>query len=560
MKTQQTGKGLWARRTAWVWVVMLAAALSAGLAGATAPGTRGGTRQDLPVSITGGQSLTNEALLDSLQRTAFNYFWYQANPVNGLIRDRSQAGSPCSIAAQGFGITAICIGIEHGWVTREAGRARIKLGMQTLWNGAQGPGASGVNGYKGLFYHFLDMNSGNRTWNCELSTIDTALLMAGVLDAKQYFHTNDPGDVEIRALADSLYLRVDWNWSRNSGPAIRMGWTPETGFNTFGNWIGYNEAMILYILAIGSPTYPVPASTWNTWTNGYWWATYYGQSYLIFPPLFGHQYSHCWIDFRGIPDAYMAARGLDYFENSRRATYAARSYCIANPYGRAAYGENMWGLTASDDPGGYLAHGAPPAQNDNGTITPTAAASSIAFAPEIVLPCLHHMYDNWGWVLWGKYGFKDAINPTVIWVAQDWLGIDQGPIIIMIENYLNGSVWDRYMRNPQVVQGLKLAGFQNVSAAPQPGPGRLTGIELDQNSPNPFHGSTVISFRVAQAGPVTLKMYDLRGRLVRHVDAEAAADDLQQITLDVAGLPSGVYAYSLESHGRKEWKRCIVVK
>lgn len=560
MTKQRTGKGNWARRTAWVWVVVLSAVLGAGLAGATAPGTRGGTREQLPAGITGGQSLTNEALLDSLQRTAFNYFWYQANPVNGLIRDRSQVGSPCSIAAQGFGITAICIGIEHGWVTREVGRARIKLGMQTLWNGAQGPGASGVNGYKGLFYHFLDINSGNRTWNCELSTIDTALLMAGVLDAKQYFHTNDPGDVEIRALADSLYRRVDWNWSRNNGPAIRMGWTPETGFNTFGNWIGYNEAMILYVLALGSPTYPVPASTWNTWTSGYWWATYYGQSYLIFPPLFGHQYSHCWIDFRGIPDAYMAARGIDYFENSRRATYAARSYCIANPYGHAEYGENMWGLTASDDPGGYLAHGAPPAQNDNGTITPTAAASSIAFAPEIVLPCLHHMYDNWGWVLWGKYGFKDAINPSAIWVAQDWLGIDQGPIIIMIENYLNGSVWDRYMRNPQVVRGLQLAGFQNVSAAPLPGPGPLTGIDLEQNSPNPFHGQTVISFRVAQAGPVTLKMYDLRGRLVRHVEAEAAADDLQQITLDGAGLPSGVYAYSLESHGRKEWKRCIVVK
>ncbi|MBK8165108.1 MAG: T9SS type A sorting domain-containing protein [bacterium] len=560
MMTQHTGNGGWVRRTAWVWIVALAMALGAGLAGATAAGGRGGTRDQLPVTITGGQSLTNEALLDSLQRTAFNYFWYQANPVNGLIRDRSQVGSPCSIAAQGFGITAICIGIEHGWVTREVGRARIKLGMQTLWNGAQGPGAAGVNGYKGLFYHFLDINSGNRTWTCELSTIDTALLMAGVLDAKQYFHTSDPGDVEIRALADSLYRRVDWNWSRNNGPAIRMGWKPETGFNTFGNWIGYNEAMILYVLALGSPTYPVPASTWNTWTSGYGWATYYGQSYLIFPPLFGHQYSHCWIDFRGIPDAYMAARGIDYFENSRRATYAARSYCIANPYGHSEYGENLWGLTASDDPGGYLAHGAPPAQNDNGTITPTAAASSIAFAPEIVLPCLHNMYDNWGWVLWGKYGFKDAFNPTVIWAGTDWLGIDQGPIIIMIENYLNGSVWDRYMQNPQVAQGLKLAGFQNVSAAPQPGPGRLTGIDLDQNSPNPFHGSTVISFRVAQSGPVSLKLYDLRGRLVRHVEAEATADDLQQITLDGRGLPSGAYAYSLESHGRKEWKRCIVVK
>jgi hypothetical protein len=559
MAMQQTSGRNWRRPAAWAWVALLVVGLAAGLALGGADGARG-TREDLPVSISGGQSLTNEALLDSLQRTAFNYFWYQANPVNGLIRDRSQAGSPCSIAAQGFGITAITIGIEHGWVTKEVGRARIKLGMQTLWNGTQGSAAAGVNGYKGLFYHFLDINSGNRTWTCELSTIDTALLMAGVLDAKQYFHTMDPLDVEIRALADSLYNRVDWDYMRNGGAGIRMGWKPETGFNTFGNWIGYNEAMILYVLALGSPTHPVPATTWTYWTSGYSWRTYYSQSYVYFPPLFGHQYSHCWIDFRGIPDTYMAARGIDYFENSRRATYAARSYCIANPGAFVGYGENLWGLTASDDPFGYAAHGAPPAQSDNGTISPTAAASSIPFAPEIVLPALHHMYDTWGAGLWGKYGFRDAFNPTLFWWGQDWLGIDQGPIIIMIENYLNGSVWERYMQNPQVVQGLKRAGFQNVSAAPQPTPGPLSGIELHQNAPNPFHGSTTISFAVPQAGPVTLKLYDLRGRLVRHVEAEAEAGDLQQITLDGRGLPSGAYAYSLESGGRKEWKRCIIVK
>ena len=558
MRKLNGGNG-WRRPAAWLWVGALLAAAATGLALGAAEGPRG-TREDLPVATTAGKSLTNEALLDSLQRTAFQYFWYQANPANGLIRDRSQWGSPCSIAAQGFGITAICIGIDHGWVTRETGRARIKLGLQTLWNGTQGSAAAGVNGYKGLFYHFLDINSGNRTWTCELSTIDTALLMAGVLDARQYFGTTDPEDMALCALADSLYQRVDWDFMRNGGPAIRMGWKPETGFNTFGNWIGYNEAMILYILALGSPTHPVPASCWNTWCGGYFWATYYGQSYVTFAPLFGHQYSHCWIDFRGIPDAYMNARGIDYFENSRRATYAARSYCIANPYGRSSYGENLWGLTASDDPSGYLAHGAPPAQNDNGTITPTAAASSIDFAPEIVLPCLQNMYDTWGWALWGRYGFKDAFNPTVIWVGADWLGIDEGPIIIMIENYLNGSVWDRYMRNSHIVRGLQRAGFLNVTAAPEHPYVPVAAVELQQNSPNPFHGSTTVSFRVREAGPVVLNLYDLRGRLVRHVEAEAPADDLQQITLDGRGLPSGVYAYSLESHGRREWKRCLIVK
>ena len=559
MKTQRINERNWRRPLAWLWVGLLVTGVGAGLAIGAADGPRG-TREDLPVSISGGLSLTNEALLDSLQRTAFKYFWYQANPVNGLIRDRSQAGAPCSIAAQGFGISAICIGIDNGWVTRETGRARIKLGMQTLWNGAQGSGIYNTNGYKGLFYHFLDINSGNRTWTCELSTIDTALLMAGVLDAKQYFTTSDPVDVEIRALADSLYRRVDWDFMRAGGSGIRMGWKPETAFTGFGNWIGYNEAMILYILALGSPTHPVPATTWTYWTSGYSWRTYYTQSYVYFPPLFGHQYSHCWIDFRGIPDAYMSGRGIDYFENSRRATYAARSYCIANPGGFVGYGENLWGLTASDDPYGYAAHGAPPAQSDNGTITPTAAASSIAFAPEIVLPALHHMYDTWGAGLWGKYGFRDAFNPTLFWWGADWLGIDQGPIIIMIENYLNGSVWHRYMQNADIVNGLKRAGFLNVSATPEQPHNALKFIDLQQNAPNPFHGSTTISFSVREPGPVTLKLYDLGGRQVRQVLAEAPSDGLQQITLDARGLPSGVYAYSLESHGRKEWKRCIIVK
>ena len=548
------------RRTpAWLCVGLFLMVVYAGVATAATAAPRG-TRDDYPVLTLAGKALTNDALLDSLQRRSFKYFWYEANPVNGLIRDRSQAGSPCSIAAQGFGISAICIAIDHGWVTREEGRARILLGMQTLWSGAQGNGIYNTNGYKGLFYHFLDINSGNRVWTCELSTIDTALLMAGVLDAKQYFNTDDAGDVAIRDLSDSLYRRVDWDFMRNGGAGIRMGWNPETGFATFGSWAGYNEAMILYVLALGSPTHPVPATCWNFWTTGYGWGTYYGQSYVVFAPLFGHQYSHCWLDFRGIPDAYMAARGIDYFENSRRATYAARSYCIQNPYGRSSYGADLWGLTASDDPGGYLAHGAPPAQNDNGTISPTAAAGSIAFAPEIVLPCLQNMYDTWGLGLWGKYGFKDAFNPTVYWWGPDWLGIDQGPIVIMIENYLNGSVWHRYMMNADIVNGLKRAGFLNVTATPDQPVRPISMIELQQNAPNPFHGSTTISFRVREPGPVVLKLYDLRGRQVQQVDAEASADDLQQITLDGRGLPSGVYAYSLEYHGRKEWKRCIIVK
>lgn len=506
------------------------------------------------------KSLTTEALLDSLQRTAFLYFWEEANPVNGLIPDRSQSWSPCSIAAQGFGITAICIGIEHGWVTRQEGRDRIMLGMETLWNGQQGPESFGHTGYKGLYYHFLDINSGVRTWSCELSTIDTALLMAGVLDAKMYFDTDDEGDRELRALADSMYYRVDWEFMRNGGNGIRMGWNPESGFSTFGNWVGYNEAMILYLLAIGSPTHPVPAWTWGYWTSGYNWSTQYGYTYLVFPPLFGHQYSHCWVDFRDIQDEYMTLRGIDYFENSRRATLAAREYCIANPYGWAGYGENLWGLTASDDPDGYLAHGAPPAQNDNGTITPTAAASSIAFAPEVVVPALHHMYDEYAGLIWGDYGFKDAFNLDQFWVATDYLGIDQGPIVIMIENYLNGSIWNRFMGNEDVRRGLELAGFEMLSPAPEPDAAGLSVIELGQNNPNPFTGTTLISYRAAKAGPVTMRIYDLRGRCVQEVTDQAVAGEQRVLTLEAQGLPSGIYTYAVTSHGQTVKRRCVVIK
>jgi len=280
------------------------------------------------------------ALLDSIQYSAFRLFWYEANPSNGLIKDRNTPGSPCSIASLGFGLSAICIGIDHGWVSRDDGKARVLTALQTFWNGPQGSGASGFIGYQGLYYHFLDMSTGLRTWTSELSTIDTALLFAGIIDCKQYFTGGDATETQIRTLADQIYGRADWAFMQNGNPGIMMGWNPENGFNNFGQWIGYNEAMILYLLAIGSPTHPVLGSSWNTWTSGYVWRTgLYGQDYLIFPPLFGHQYSHCWVDFKVVNDAYMTGKGITYFENSRRATYAQRAYCIANPLHWTGYSD-----------------------------------------------------------------------------------------------------------------------------------------------------------------------------------------------------------------------------
>jgi hypothetical protein len=341
---------------------------------------------------------------------------------------------------------------------------------------------------------------------------------------------------------------------------IYMGWKPGTLFSGYGGWYGYNEAMVLYLLALGSPTHPVPATTWMTWTSGYQWQTWYGYTYVNFPPLFGHQYSHCWFDFRNRPDAYMTAKGIDYFENSRRATLAAREYCIANPGGHTGYGANLWGLTASDDPWGYSAHGAPPAQTDNGTITPTAAASSIPFAPEVVIPTLHYMYDNLGAGLWGPYGFRDAFNLDQVWWDTDYLGIDEGPIIIMIENYRNQAVWNRFMMNPDVVTGLQQAGFANATGVGGEVASGSTPRRLQQNRPNPFRAASTISFRLENPGPAKLVLYDASGRQVRTLlDGFQEAGD-HEIRLDGGNLAGGVYFYRLDYPGGRESRRCIVLR
>ena len=511
-----------------------------------------------PIGSNMALALTDAELIDLTQRKSFDYFWYEVNPGNGLIRDRSTGGSPCSIAAVGFGLSAISVGIDHGWISRADGRARVLTTLTTFWNGPQGDQENGFIGYKGLFYHFLDMSTATRTWDSELSSIDTALLLAGIIDARQYFDTADPDEVQIRSLATSIVNRVDWNWMRANGIGIRMGWEPGSGFDGYGTWVGYNEAMIMYILALGSPTFPIPAAYWFTWTSGYNWSTQYGYTYLVFPPLFGHQYSHCWIDYRNIQDVYMQSKDSTYFENSRRATYAARAYSIANPGGFEGYGENLWGLTASDDPFGYVAHGAPPAQDDNGTITPTAAISSIAFAPEIAIPAMQHMYEVYGVDIWGNYGFKDAFNPTLNWVGSDFLGIDQGPIVLMIENYLNRSVWHRFMQDPVVQQGLAQATFEAVTGV---GP-ELAGAKLllQQNEPNPFSQASVIRYSLGQAGPVSLALYDARGRRVQSLFEGSQPAGEHFVLLRAGSLPSGTYYYRLHADGGVSGKPCILVR
>jgi hypothetical protein len=514
----------------------------------------------LLLGATDARAQSTPALLDTVQKTTFQYFWYEANPANGLVRDRSTPGSPCSIAATGFGLSAICVGIDHGWVSREAGRDRVLTTLNTFWTGPQGSTETGTIGYQGLFYHFLDMNTALRfvQWNnVELSSIDTALLFAGILDCKQYFTGGDPTETQIRALADSIYRRADWEWMRDLGSGIRMGWLPASGFTNFGQWQGYNEAMILYLLALGSPTHPVPTTTWNYWMSGYLWYAQFGQTYLVFAPLFGHQYSHCWVDFRLGQDAFLRAHGTTYFENSRRATLAQRAYAIANPGHWTGYSDSLWGITASDIKGGYSARGAPPAQNDDGTITPTAPLGSIAFAPDEVLPVVRNLFNHYP-LLWGPYGFRDAFNLSTnpVWYDTDYLGIDEGPIVLMIENHLRGSVWNRFMANPDMVVGLQRAGFTAVAAVE--GPAVPAGQELMAwSEPNPFTRSTTIRFRLPAAGPVRLDVFDLSGRRVADLLDGARGAGEQSVAWQPGALPSGVYYLRLEAAGRVATRRCV---
>ena len=500
---------------------------------------------------------TTAALLDTVQKSSFLYFWNEANPANGLVRDRSTASSPASIAAVGFGLSSICVGVDHGWVTRESARDRVLTTLNTFWTFPQGNGTSGVIGYKGLFYHFLEMDTGYRTWDCELSTIDTALLLAGILDAKQYFTGSDTTETRIRALADSIYDRADWEFVRAGQQGIKMGWLPTTGFTTFGLWQGYNEGMILYLLALGSPTHPVPASTWTYWMSGYQWSTQYGQTYVIFPPLFGHQYSHCWVDFRQWRDAFMRLKGITYFENSRRATLAQRAYATANPAHWIGYSDSLWGLTASDIKGGYNARGAPPVQNDDGTITPTAPIGSIAFAPDEVIPVVRNMFQNYP-LLWGEYGFKDAFNLSTspVWYDTDYLGIDQGPIVLMIENYRTGAVWNRFMLDADVQNGLARAGFTGVTGVEEPASSASSDL-LAWSQPNPFTVATTIRFRLSVAGPVRLSVYDLAGRQVACLLDEARPAGEHAVLWQPGRTPSGVYYVRLESGGRVVTRRCV---
>jgi hypothetical protein len=444
--------------------------------------------RDNPVRVHPVRPVPDSQVVAELQHRTFQWFWDTTNPENGLVPDRWPTPSFSSVAAVGFGLTATGIGAERGWVTREEAAQRVLTTLRFFRNAPQGPAVRGVTGYKGFLYHFLDMKTGERFETVELSTVDTALFLAGALFCQSYFDRDNPEEKEIRAIADELYRRAEWDWAVFRDPFVCMAWTPEHGFGTH-DWRGMDEAMIVYVLALGSPTHPVKPEAWSAWTESYQWKPYYGREHVNFAPLFGHQYSHMFVDFRGIRDEYMRAKGIDYFENARRATLSQRDYAIDNPMKWEGYGENLWGLSACDGPVDadldykgttrrfftYAARGAAATEvRDDGTIAPTAAASSIAFAPEVAIPAIEVMTTTWGSLVYGKYGLIDAFNPSfkysipvhhghvdpaMGWVDHDYLGIDQGPIVIMIENHRSGLVWNTLRKNPNIERGLRRAGF-----------------------------------------------------------------------------------------------------
>ncbi len=417
-----------------------------------------------------------EAMLDSIQQKTFLFFVNEHHPEWGIVKDRAASWAPSSIAASGFGLPSFAIGVERKWMTREKA-AQITLNMLTFYANSTQSTDPNAAGYKGFYYHFHKMDTGTREWNCELSSIDTGLLLMGVIFARNYYNQNNSIENHIRSLATLLLERVDWNFMEmhsegNFSQTISMGWYPEKGLHHMG-WSGYNEALFLYILAAGSGMKNIESS-YNSWLSTYKWKTpYEGLSHAAFPPLFGHQFSHAFIDFRGLADSYMKQKGINYFENSRRATYVQRQYAIDNPHGWVGYDSLCWGVTASDGPTekynfngknflGYAGRGTSgPDYNyfDDGTIAPYGSLTSLPFAPEIVLPTIKSMIERNGTKIWGKYGFYDAFNHTANWVNDDFVGIAQGPMLIMIENFRTGLVWNYVMQDPIIQKGLTKLGF-----------------------------------------------------------------------------------------------------
>lgn len=420
-------------------------------------------------------SLPDDALLERLQRAALGYFVETMNPRNGLVPDTSRANSPVSIAVVGFALSVYPAAVERGWMDRDEAVQRCLLALR-FFHASDQSGSPAATGYKGFYYHFLDLHSGTRVWQSELSMIDSALLIAGMLTAAAWFRADNAAEAELRALADMLYRRVDWRWSQDGASTIRQGWKPECGYLHYG-WEGYSEAIVLYALALGSPTHPVSPECYAGWVSTYQWENLYNQDFLYAGPLFVHQFSQAWVDLRGIRDRFMREKHSDYFENTRRAIRVQSRYAQLNPHEFAGYDRNCWGLSACDGPTderidvanerrrlfGYAARGVPYGPDD-GTLSPPAVLASVPFAPDLALAALRNMLLCYPEIL-SDDRLATSFNASLPdangrpWVSPGHYGLDQGVIFMMIENHRSGSIWRCLRRCEPLVHGLRKAGF-----------------------------------------------------------------------------------------------------
>ncbi len=509
-------------------------------------------------------AMSDSAMLTMLEKATFRYFWDYAHPVSGLTRERLGSGETVTFGGSGFGVMAILVGIERGFITRDQGVQRMMKILDFLSTKAQrfhGAFPHWMNGTTGVVIPFSPQDDGG-------DLVETGFMMEGLLTARQFFNQSTANEDSIRSMITNLWQAVDWNWYRGdpSSYALYWHWSPTYGFNGNTNFLirGYNEAMIIYLLAIASPTHGVSKYFYSIGWSGYFYAngkSFYGIPLYVGPdyggPLFFAHYSFLGFDPRNIKDKF-----ADYFINNKNQTLINRAYCIANPNHFAGYDSVTWGLTASDDPSGYDAHSP---TNDDGTITPTAAISSMPYTPEESIAAFKNLYTKYGSEIWGPFGFKDAFNVSQNWYASSYLAIDEGPIIDMVENYRSQLLWKNFMANPEIQPALDSIGFvpdntgiKNMQTLPKE-------FALEGNYPNPFNPSTEIKFLLPQSSNVEINIYNILGEKVRTlVDRilPAGENKVQWNGKNDVGeyVSSGVYIYTLKALRKELSSKMLLIK
>ena len=503
-------------------------------------------------------SETDSALLDMVQRATFKYFWDYAHPVSGLARERLGSGETCAIGGSGFGVMAIIVGIERGFITRTQGVTRMLTILNFLTTKA--------DRFHGAFPHWMNGTTGKvipfSTKDDGGDIVETSYMIEGLLTARQYFNQDNSDEKQIRDLITSIWESVEWDWYRkDGGDFIYWHWSPDYNWDMNFPISGFNETMIVYLLAIASPTHPVPADLYykgwasSNYQNGksfYGIPLYVGWDYG--GPLFFVHYSFLGFDPSDKKDIY-----TNYFINNRNYTLIDQAYCADNPKNYPGYSADTWGLTASDNPWGYDAQSP---TNDNGTISPTAAISSMPYTPELSMNALKSFYYVYGNKLWGQYGFYDAFNLSQNWYASSYIAIDEGPIIDMIENYRSQLLWKNFMANPEIQPMLDAIGFvsDNTDVSERIGNKIPGNYALKNNYPNPFNPSTNIEFSISKAGPVSLKVYDILGKEVQTLVDEEINSGNYKVTFDAHGLSSGIYFYVLKAGGKVFTKKMCLLK